>query len=48
MAALTACDELLDANARLEKLEQELEPCATCASRPATARGRRRSRWRMR
>ncbi len=24
MAALTACDELLDANARLEKLEQEL------------------------
>ncbi len=24
MAALTACDELLDANARMEKLEQEL------------------------
>jgi cell division protein ZapA len=24
MAALTACDELLDANARLEKLEHEL------------------------
>jgi cell division protein ZapA len=24
MAALTACDELVDANARLEKLEQEL------------------------
>jgi cell division protein ZapA len=24
MAALTACDELLDANARLEQLEQEL------------------------
>ena len=24
MAALTACDELLDVNARLEKLEQEL------------------------
>jgi cell division protein ZapA len=24
MAALTACDELLDANSRLEKLEQEL------------------------
>jgi cell division protein ZapA len=24
MAALTACDELLDANARLERLEQEL------------------------
>jgi cell division protein ZapA len=24
MAALTACDELLDANTRLEKLEQEL------------------------
>ena len=24
MAALTACDELLDTNARLEKLEQEL------------------------
>ena len=44
MAALTVCDELLDASARIRTLEEELTACATSASPPPIAPGPRRPR----
>ena len=48
MAALTACDELLDAGNRIRNLEQELTSFATSASPPSIAPGRPRPRSRTR
>jgi cell division protein ZapA len=41
MAALTACDELLDANARIRALEGNWRPCATCSRRRRRSAPRR-------
>ena len=44
MAALTVCDELLDANHASAASKKNSTPCATSASRPPIAPGRRRPR----
>ena len=44
MAALTVCDELIDANQRIRAWSKNSMPCAMSASRPRIAPGRRRTR----
>ena len=44
MAALTACDELLDAGHRIRDSRKNSKACATPAPWPPTAPGRRRPR----